>query len=101
MMSVTDLAELDIMRNMPNEVLNVIEICDYIENIYMAYDDAWGTSSDMPEIVLIVGGFSMIISEAMDMPNDKYRITEVTFENDAFWRTCKITAEYADIEVTE
>lgn len=96
MMTTEDLAELEITRSMPNEILNAEGICDYIENMYMAYGDAYDTSIDVPEIILTVGGLSLMISEAMNMPDDKYKIKEVTFEDSTFWRTCKITAEYAD-----
>ena len=96
MMTATDLAELDITRNMPNEVLNAEEICEYIENMYMAYSDTYDTSLDVPEIILTVGDLPLVISEAMNMPDDKYKIISVMFEESTFWRTCKIIAEYAD-----
>ena len=96
MMTTEDLAELDIIRSMPNEVLSAQGILDFLDGTYMAYADMWDSEADVPEVVLTVGGLPMIISEALNMPNDKYRILEVHFEDSSLWRTCYIKAEYAE-----
>ena len=94
-MSVEELAELDISRNMPNEVLTAQGILDYLENMYTAYEDRYEESIDIPEIMVEIGGFQMGISAMLDSPDDKMRIKRVVFEDvNMFVRACYIDAEY-------
>ena len=94
-MMVEELAELDIVRNMPNEVFSAQGILDYFDNMYTAYEDRYGDVADVPEITVITNGVGIDIGTLLDDADSKFKIKSVRFSDSGlFWRICEIEAEY-------
>lgn len=94
-MTAEELAEVEVSREIIDKTFSAEDLLDYIDSVYSFYENLHRAKIDTPEIVLTVGGLPLIISEALDMPDDKYIVRCANFSNSVLWRTLNIEAEYA------